>query len=105
MADEVELIPNLESKLHTFPKVVAGTRAAAVAIAERARELAPVDTGAYRDGIIVNPPNEKGVARVLSTDNKSSWIEFGTGAPGHDGKFVIRTAAESLGYKFITKRG
>lgn len=101
MSDRVELAPDLEKKLHTFPAVTAGSRAAAVAIAERAREMAPVQTGSYQAGIIVNPPNEKGVARVLATDQKSSWVEFGTAT--QEGHFVVRSAAESLGYRFIKK--
>lgn len=98
---EVTLDSNLESKLHTFPAVKAGSRAAAVAIADRAREMAPVMDGNYQAGIIVNPPNEKGVARVLATDQKSSWVEFGTATM--QGHFTIRSAAESLGYRFIKK--
>lgn len=102
MADEhVELNQNLEKELHKFPAVTAGSRAVAVAIADRAREMAPVQSGAYQAGIIVDPPNSKGVARVHSTDNKSSWIEFGTST--QPGQFVIRNAVESLGYKFKTR--
>jgi hypothetical protein len=104
MADvEVTLDSNLESKLHKFPAVQASARASVVAIAERAKAMAPVQTGAYRDGIIVNAPNEKGVARVLSTDQKSSWVEFGTA--NQPGQFIIRSAAQSLGFKFVKKGG
>lgn len=103
MADEsVELDPQLEKKLHTFPAVTAGSRLTAVAIADAARASAPVQSGAYAAGIVVDPPSPKGVARVHATDPKSSWVEFGTST--QEGHFTIRTAAESLGLKFV-KRG
>lgn len=102
MADEnITLNTNLEKELHQHPSVTAGSRAVAVAIADRAREMAPVQSGSYRDGIIVDPPNAKGVARVHATDNKSSWVEFGTST--QPGQFTIRNAVESLGYKFKTR--
>jgi hypothetical protein len=99
--DQVTIHGDFSEKLHQFPVVQAGTRAIAVAIAERAREMAPVESGDYKNGIVVDPPNKKGVARVYSQDPKSSWIEFGTSQ--QPGLFVIRSATESLGYKFKTK--
>jgi Bacteriophage HK97-gp10, putative tail-component len=95
---KIELDSNLESKLHEFSWVTASTAEVANAIAERARELAPVETGRYRDGIVVDSPNGKGVARVHATDQKSSWVEFGT--HDHPAQFILRTAVESLGLKF-----
>jgi hypothetical protein len=91
--------PDLERELHKFPDVVASTDDVANEIAERARDLAPVESGAYRDGIIVQKSSPKGVARVLATDQKSAWIEFGNGRSIH-AQFVMRTAVESLGLKF-----
>lgn len=100
----VELNANLMNELHSHPAVTVSSRAAAVAIAARAREIAPVETGRYRDGIIVDPPNNKsGVARVHATDPKSSWVEYGNGK--QPPQFIIRIAAESLGYRFIKKKG
>jgi hypothetical protein len=90
--------PNLEKELHTFPAVTTSAFEAAEAIAARAREIAPVDTGRYRDGIIAQKPNPKGVARVAATDQKSSWVEFGS--ERQPAQFVMRTAVESLGFKF-----
>lgn len=100
MSDEVVFTPNpdLEKELHSFPAVVSSTDEVAQAIAERARELAPVVTGRYRDGIQVDKANSKGVARVVATDQKSSWVEFGT--LQQDGQFVMRNAVESLGLQF-----
>lgn len=100
---DVALNANLEKELHVHPAVMSSSRASVVAIANRAREMAPVQTGAYRDGIVVDPPNSKGVARVHATDQKSTWVEFGTAT--QPGQFIIRSAAESLGFKFVKKGG
>lgn len=90
--------PELEKLLHTHPSVSEATDAAAEAIAERARELAPVDSGAYRDSIVAQKPSPKGVARVAATDPKAAWIEFGN---SHEpARFVLRNAVSGLGLKF-----
>ena len=90
---------NLMSQMHDFPAVQASCQATAEAIANRARELAPVETGAYRDGIVVNRAQTKGgVWRVAATDGKSSWIEFGNSRQAP--QFVMRSAVESLGLSF-----
>lgn len=56
---------------------------AAKRVTERARSMAPVDTGAYRASIQWEYLGQKlGViptAAVFSTDFKANWIEFGTG--------------------------
>jgi hypothetical protein len=88
----------LEKELHTLPEILTDTYEVAEAIAERARELAPVDTGRYRDGIYAQKPSPKGVARVLASDQKSSWVEFGNGH--QPAQYVMRTAVESLGLEF-----
>jgi HK97 gp10 family phage protein len=92
------LNPQLEKELHKFPAVSTNVDEAAQAIASRARDMAPVETGAYRDGIVVQKSNGKGVARVAATDQKSSWIEFGTST--EPAQFVMRQAVESLGLSF-----
>ena len=101
MSDEITFTPNpnLETDLHSFPSIVASTDEVAEAIAQRARDLAPVETGRYRDGIIAQKASPKGVARVAATDQKSSWIEFGNGS-GFPAHFVMRNAVESLGLEF-----
>jgi HK97 gp10 family phage protein len=94
-----ELNPNLRDELHSFPAVQTSVKQAAEAIAATARANAPVETGRYRDGIVVNRAQTKGgVWRVAATDQKSSWIEFGNGK--QEPQFVLRTAVESLGLKF-----
>lgn len=67
-------------------------------IADAAKELAPVLSGAYRDGLVGVAGQDGGEVqgRVVGRDFKSGWIEFGTSdtpafAP-------IRRAAESKGY-------
>jgi hypothetical protein len=107
MADdvEIELDSNLEKKLHEYPIVLSKAGETAEKIAKVARENAPVMTGAYRDGITVQRSNNgNGVWRVFASDPKSSWIEFG--APGRNipGQYVIRSAAEMLGYTFKKSR-
>ena len=98
--EEITFTPNprLEKELHKFTDVAVGVRSAADAIAARAREMAPAQSGAYREGIIVNQPNGKGVARVVATDQKSAWIEFGTSS--QPPVFNLRQAVQSLGLEF-----
>lgn len=97
---DVNIVQDLEGKLHKFSVVEAKSLEIAEAIASRARDLAPVDSGAYRDGIVVDKPNSKGVARVVATDQKSSWVEFGNRDGSQPAQFVMRSAVESLGLKF-----
>ena len=67
-------------------------------LAEVAKAMAPVNTGAYRDGIIAQRTD--GGARVYASDNKSSWIEFGIPSRGQPAHFILRRAADILGLKF-----
>lgn len=68
------------------------------AIAERAREMAPEETGAYKAGIIVQ--ETKHGARVVATDFKSAWIEFGDPPANQPARFILRNAVVSLGLHF-----
>lgn len=105
MAEErftIELSPTLERDLHKFPTVQSQVQAAAEAIAQRAREMAPVETGQYKAGILVQKTNKSGsgIWRAVATDQKSFWVEFGVPSRGIPGKFVFRNAVESLGLKW-----
>ena len=62
-------------------EVRAALREAAEPIAARARSSAPVDSGAYRDGIEVDvePGDRRAHARVTATDRKSLVIEAAFG--------------------------
>ena len=70
-------------------------------LASLARNLAPVDTGAYRDGIIAQK-TELG-ARVYASDNKSSWIEFGRPKHNVPAQFILRRCADIMGLKFMKR--
>jgi hypothetical protein len=102
MSDDIEFIPDSEflSNLGRSAMISVPTMQAALAIAAEARANAPIDTGDYRDGIIAEQNGQS--AKVRATDYKSAWIEFGT--PGSDqpqpAHWVLRNAAEQLGYKF-----
>ena len=99
--DKIEIKSNLDNELKKFPFVSSKAEGIAMAIAERARSMAPVETGAYQAGIVVQKANDKGTVRVFASDQKSSWVEFGS---RHiPGQFIMRSAAESLGLKFKTK--
>lgn len=65
--------------------------------AEKAKDIAPVETGAYRDSI----EGQSGFAdnaargRVVARDFKAGWIEFGTWKwPAHA---TLRLGAEAAG--------
>ena len=67
-------------ELSTSAPVTALVVGAAEQIAEPARKSAPVDTGDYRDGIVVRTKRQKrAVALVVATDRKSLIIEAKTG--------------------------
>lgn len=68
-------------------------------IADQAKSLAPVDTGAYRDGIIVEKTGAG--ARVVATDQKSHWVEFGRPNHNVEGQFVLRQAVDALGLVWV----
>lgn len=69
------------TKLGHSSKVTALVESKANAIAARARADAPVDTGKYRDGIVVRIKHSatRNVALVVATDEKSMIIESETG--------------------------
>ena len=71
-------------------------------IAALAQAIAPVDTGRYRDGIKF----EKTMlgARVIATDQKSAWIEFGIPSRNQQAQFILRRAAEAVGLKFVRRK-
>jgi hypothetical protein len=98
---EQEFLTLREDLDHEVFKLVAsgpGPMGVAEKIAEQARATAPVLTGAYRDGITAE--RTPFGARVIASDEKSSWIEFGR--PNHDvpAQFILRRAVDALGLKF-----
>jgi hypothetical protein len=95
---EVTIDGDIDDKVHVLPIVTSASQEAAEEIAEIARELAPVETGAYQNGIKVQ--KTKFGYRVFASDQKSAWIEFGIPSRGVAARFTLRRAVESSGYKF-----
>lgn len=66
-------------------QIEAGVQAYAEEVRDYIKGEAPVRGGSYAAGIVVRPgKRENGLPsrRVVATDFKSHWIEFGTGDPG-----------------------
>lgn len=73
----VENTPGTRAFLEADPQLYATLTAAAQRGVAYARSIAPVDTGAYRDSIRVEPAeNDIGLV-FFSDDRKAHWIEFG----------------------------
>ena len=100
---EIHVDPQIEVHLRRLSAVEEATMEVAKKIAERARDTAPVASGAYKASIKVE--DFRGGARVIATDPKSAWIEFGAPARGVAARFVLRNAAASLGFKFKKGKG
>jgi hypothetical protein len=98
----IDLDPGLDEKVAKIPELLTDSKDAAEQIADVARGTAPVQSGAYVDGIEVQ--ETKSGARVFASDYKSAWIEFGVPSQGQPAHFNLRKAAESAGYEF-KKRG
>jgi hypothetical protein len=94
----VNLISNLEDLVRKLPEVVAPTKAAADKIATVARDTAPVESGDYKAGIVTQK-TQSGY-RVVASDPKSAWVEFGVPSHHQPPQFILRRAVESAGYKF-----
>lgn len=105
MADDVkvDLIPDLDVQVTRLTEVRTVSMDIARAVANVARSLAPKETGTYASGIVVQ--ETKTGARVLASDQKSSWIEFGVPGRNQPARWVLRRAAESLGLKFAKRKG
>lgn len=99
----VHIEPDLDEKLHEMPEIHLSAREIAEKIAVVARANAPVASGLYQSRIEVQ--DTKTGARVFAADQKSSWIEFGIPSHNQPARWVLRSAAESLGLKFMKKKG
>lgn len=98
----VEIIPDIEEQVVHLVAQGDAPSEAAQKIADNARANAPVLSGAYAAGIIVQ--KTKRGARVVATDPKSAWEEFGVPTLGQPARFVLRRAAEASGLKFKKNR-
>jgi hypothetical protein len=75
----------LEQAIRGLAEVEAGVQAFAEEVRDHARSEAPVRTGAYAASIEVrkaDPVNGLPARKVVATDWKAHFIEFGTGEPG-----------------------
>jgi len=72
-------------------------------VASAARASAPVVTGAYLAGIVVQ--KTPGGARVFASDPKSAFVEFGVPNRGQPAQFVLRHAADAVGLTFKKGKG
>lgn len=93
---------DLIENLHKMPEIQTSTKTIASEIAAAAREIAPVQDGNYKAGILIQ--ETRSGWRVLASDQKSSWVEFGIPSRGQPAQFVLRRAVEMAGYKFKKKR-
>jgi hypothetical protein len=98
----IDLVGNLDELVAKLPELESSSHDAALAIAAAARALAPVDQGNYIDGIVTQKTPSG--TRVVATDQKSAWIEFGVPSRGIPARFILRRAVEAVGLKF-KKRG
>lgn len=97
--------PAMQAELEGNPLMVEAMKSRAEQGAEAAKNLAPVETGDYRDSIQADAGIEDGAAkgRVVATDFKAGWIEFGT--VQHDAHAPIRRGVESIGVAVKPKHG
>lgn len=110
MADSINLDPNLVKMIEGHAEVQTAAQQAAENIARAAIESAPVGdpsidnaSGSYKSSIVVQKSNkgDSGIYRVFASDRKAAWIEFGNA--NMPARFILRNAAESLGYRFVKK--
>lgn len=101
--DTIILEPGIDDAVASM--IVKGDDCLEVArkIAEAARGIAPVALGNYRDGIKAERTGRG--ARVIASDQKSSWVEFGIPSHNQPAQFVLRRAVDSLGLTFRKKKG
>ncbi len=73
-------LPGVEGLVATDPRMAAALEVVALPALKAAQQLAPIDEGDYWEGLKVKTGLYQGraVARIMATDFKSNWIEFGT---------------------------
>ena len=96
--ESINLDPDLDDKVNKM--IAEGDKPLEVAekIAAAARANAPVLSGKYAAGIsAMRTPHG---ARVVASDEKSSWVEFGIPSQNQPAQFNLRRAVDATGYKF-----
>lgn len=78
MGTSVRIDHDLETRIRMLPQVQLRLIEVANQIKRVAQAIAPFKTGHYRDGIEVQVFAGDGKVKVVATDFKSNWIEFGT---------------------------
>jgi hypothetical protein len=108
MAEQIklDLVPDIIEIIESLPTVEDKVKAAAEEIAGRARSLVHNDSGAYSESIRVEKTNrsKSGLWRVIASDPKAFFVEFGGPARGIPAQYVMRRAAESLGLPWQKKK-
>lgn len=103
----MKFVPNpLGSKLLArTPEMQGFMKLQADAAAEVARQIAPVQSGSYRDGIETHEGVFAGMAAasLAGHDYKTLWIELGTSQRSADA--VLRRACEAVGIHLVAKAG
>lgn len=99
---EWDLDPKLDVRLSDRIGQSAAPMEIAEELADRARNLAPVDSGEYQNSI--RAEKTKNGARIISDVYYSTFIEFGAPNWNIAPQYVFRRAAESLGLTFRSKK-
>ncbi len=97
--ETIILDPDLDAKVAELIGQLGAALPVAEKVAEVARALAPVESGLYRDGIKAERTGRG--ARVIASDEKSSWVEFGIPSHNQPAQFVLRRAVDACGLKFV----
>lgn len=104
MADDfkVDIDGDVDERVSGMVEVTDTAFEVATKVADIARSTAPVDSGDYAAGIIVQ--KHRSGARVLAQDPNSAHVEFGVPGRNQPATWNLREAAEAAGLKF-KKRG
>jgi hypothetical protein len=101
----MKFVPNpLGTKLLArTPEMQAFMKLKADAAVEVAKQLAPVESGDYKDGIQSHEGvyEGKAAASIAGHDYKTLWIELGTSE--HAAEAILRRSVESVGVRIIAK--
>lgn len=95
------LASGFEEAVGKLPEIDTASKDAADEILAVAQEIGPVVSGAYVAGMFVQKTTSG--YRVLASDPKSAWVEFGVPSDNEPAQFILRRATETAGYSF-TKR-
>lgn len=99
----IEVEDNIDEKVQKLPEIKTTSKEIAEQIAAIAREIAPHQDGDYAAGIEVQ--ETKTGHRVIATDQKSAWVEFGIPSHNQPAHWTLRTAVVQAGYKFKKSKG